>query len=202
MRLSMAFITLLCMQASAFCADLSVWDAAYDAQAHTRYIPVQLWTGGNWDGSRELQMQAADLYFGKRKHISGPILYTRPGETTPIQVYERTNGGKTQMFALSSKGDGLGRVYDSRYGRNCIDEVKMPLGLWREGETRTIEIDCNDGAKHRSIVLTIENLDFTFQGIAHSLQFHWLVDGGSEKATDMHYTYSPGKGLVDEHGNE
>jgi len=30
----------------------------------------------------------------------------------------------------------------------------------------------------------------------HSLQFHWVVDGGRGSSMDMHYIYSPGTGLV------
>jgi hypothetical protein len=36
----------------------------------------------------------------------------------------------------------------------------------------------------------------THYGIPHSLQFHWVVDGGKARGTNMHYIYSPGKGLV------
>ena len=179
-------------------AELSPWAASYDPVAKTRYIPVELWTGAEWDGSRELKMAPADLAFGKRseKRISGPLAWKRPGTGETIQVYERDNRGKKQLFALSSRGDGLGRVFDSRYGRDCIDEVKFPLGVWKDSETRTFEVSCNNGALRRTIKMTIEKLDFVFAGVPHSLQFHWVVDGGKGRGTDMHYVYSPGRGLV------
>lgn len=179
-------------------ADLSKWAASYDPATKTRFIPVELWTGGEWDGNRELRMTPANLYFGKRgeKHIIGPVAWTKPGTGEAIQAYERYNKGKKQVFVLSSRGDGLGRVFDSRYARDCVDEVKFPLGLWREGETRVFDVSCDSGRLRRKIELTIKKLDFEHEGAPHSLQFHWVVDGGKKYETDMHYTYSPGRGLV------
>ena len=168
-----------------------------------RFIPVELWTGGNWDGKHELRMAPINQGFGHRedKRIVGPVPYVRPGAKEPIQVYERWNRGKKQLFALSSRGDGLGRVYDSRYERNCTDEVKFPLGVWKQGETRRFVISC-EGGKSRHLEVTIEKIDFVHAGVPHSLQFHWLMDGGRGRGTDMRYVYSPGLGLVDVRGNE
>lgn len=178
--------------------DLSHWAASYDPATKTRFIPVELWTGAEWDGSRELRMTPAHLSFGRRgeKSVSGPMAWKRPGSGEALQVYERNNGGKKQLFAMSSRRDGLGRVFDSRYGRDCVDEVKFPLGVWKENETRTFDVSCNNGALRRKIRVTIEKLDFTHEGVPHSLQFHWVVDGGRGRGTDMHYIYSPGRGLA------
>lgn len=179
-------------------ADLSKWAATYDPTTKTRFIPIELWTGGEWDGTRELRMTPANLSFGKRgeKRITGPVAWTRPGTAEAMQVYERNNKGKKQLFALSSRGDGLGRVFDSRYERDCVDEVKFPLGLWKDGETRVFDVSCNNGKLRRKIELTIEKIDFAYDGVPHSLQFHWVVDGGKGRGTDMHYIYSPGRGLA------
>jgi hypothetical protein len=185
-------------------ADADVWADSYDRTAGVRFIPVELWTGGAWDGSRVIAAKEADLRFGDRgqKSIAGPRPFVRPGTGETVSVYERVNGGKSQLFTITTRGDGIGRVYDSRYGRDCRDEVKFPLGLWHLGERRHFDIDCNGGALRRSIEVTIEQLDFTYRGIAHSLQFHWLADGGKSPGTDMHYVYSPSRGLVSEYGNE
>jgi hypothetical protein len=179
-------------------ADLSKWAASYDPATTTRFIPVELWTGAEWDGTREIRMTPANLVFGKRgeKRITGPIAWTSPGGGAAIQVYERRNKDKTQLFALSSRGDGLGRVFDSRYARGCVDEVKFPLGVWKQGEARVFTLSCNNGALRRTIELTIEKIDFVYNGVPHSLQFHWVVDGGRGRDTDMRYIYSPGRGLV------
>jgi hypothetical protein len=183
---------------TAHAADLSNWAASYDPSTKTRFIPLELWTGGEWNGSRELRMTSANLSFGKRgeKRIVGPVAWKRPGSGETMQVYERDNRGKKQLFALSSRSDGLGRVFDSRYARDCVDEVKFPLGLWKEGETRVFDVSCNNGNLRRKIELTIEKADFSYEGVPHSLQFHWVVDGGRGRGTDMRYVYSPGRGLA------
>ena len=179
-------------------AEPNPWDASFDSASGRRFLPIELWTGGNWDGLHQLRMTPAKLYFGKRneKSIVGPMPWTRPSSGESLQVYERQNKGKKQLFALSSRGDGLGRVFDSRYGRDCKDEVKFPLGYWAAGEVRTFDVSCNEGKLMRKITLTIEKLDFVYEGVPHSLEFHWVVDDGKEPGTDMHYTYSPGRGLV------
>ncbi len=196
-RLSFLFIAALLVMTSAHAAEPSKWAAGYDAATKTRFIPIELWTGGEWDGSRELKLTPANLSFGGgAKRITGPVPWTRPSTGETVQVYERNNKGKKQLFTLSSRGDGLGRVFDSRYARDCVDEVKFPLGLWKEEETRVFDLSCNDGKLRRKITLTIEKLDFSHDGAPHSLQFHWVVDDGKRPGTDMHYTYSPGRGLV------
>jgi hypothetical protein len=179
-------------------ADRSPWAASYHPATKTRYIPIELWTGQPWDGNRQLRRTAARLSFGARGHkaITGPVRWTRPGTGETMYVYERRSGDKKQLFAVSSRGDGLGRVFDSRYGRDCVDEVKFPLGLWKQGESRLFPVTCNGGKLRRTIRLTIVQLDFASGGVAHSLQFHWVVDDGKQPGTDMVYTYSPGKGLV------
>ena len=195
-RLALAFSLALCMPSQA--ADMAPWAAGYDAASRTRFIPVELWTGAEWSGKQELRLERTNLVFGKKseKRITGPVAWTRPGTGEVLQVYERVNRGKKQLFALSSRDDGLGRVYDSRYERDCVDEVKFPLGLWKEGEKRVFEVSCNGGRMRRKIELTIEQLDFVHEGVPHSLQFHWVVDGGKGRGTNMRYIYSPGKGLV------
>ncbi len=117
-------------------------------------------------------------------------------------VYKRINGSKEQLFTISSRLDGIGRVYDSRYGRDCVDEVKFPLGLWHQAESRLFDVPCNGGANHREIRVTIEKLDFAYNGVPHTLQFHWQILNESGPATNMHYTYQPGAGLLGEWGNE
>ena len=179
-------------------ADMATWAASYDSNTKTRFIPIELWTGGERDGTRELRMIPANLSFGKRseKRITGPVVWTKPGTAEAMQIYERHNQGKKQLFALSSRGDGLGRVFDSRYGRDCVDEVKFPLGLWKDGETRVFDVSCNNGTLRRQIELTIEKINFVYDRVPHSLQFHWVVDGGRGPGTDMRYIYSPGRGLA------
>ncbi len=169
------------------------------AETATRFIPVELWTGGPWNPDPAIRLPTVDVTFGRRddKRIRGPLDWTRPGSGERLQVYERSNKGKVQLFTLRRDGQGLGRVADSRYDRNCTDAIKFPLGVWKQGETRRFTVSCNGGKLVRDIVLTILDLDFEHRGVAGSLRFRWIADGGTRPGTDMTYTYSPGKGLVD-----
>ena len=128
--------------------------------------------------------------------------WSPPDGGEPILVYERVHLGKRQLFALAPDGTGLGRVYDSRYPRYCPGEVKFPLGDWRQGEVRDYTLSCDGGRSTRTLKVTIEAIDFTYATAAHSLRFHWLMDEGRGRGTDMRYIYSPRQGLVDVKGNE
>ncbi len=177
------------------------WDDAYDKAAKQRFIPIELWTGGDWNGARDLAMPPADLKFGDRldKEISGPKPWADPINAKTYQVYQRLNKGKVQLFTLRADKIGLGRVFDSRGSRVCQPGFKFPLGLWKEGESRTVELDCwkKDGTKYRRVMtITIEEIDFVHAGRAHSLRYHWVADGGNGSGLNNAYTYSPGRGNV------
>src|SRR3954467_969426 len=153
--------------------DWSAWQRAYDPATRTRFIPVELWTGSPWDGAREIRMAPAALLFGARgdKTTNGPISWNGH------EVYERVNRDKRQLFALRADGTGLGRVYDSRYTtRGCTGEVKFPLGLWKQGEVREYQVPCARGAQ--PLKVTIDETDFVYQGVPHSLRSTSLLNRG------------------------
>lgn len=177
--------------------DWSAWQRAYDPATRTRFIPVELWTGAPWDGTQEIRMAPAALEFGRRgdKSIKGPTIWNG------IHVYERLNRDKLQRFAIRDDRTGLGRVFDSRYPQlGCRGEVKFPLDRWKQGEVREYQLDCARGT--RPLKVTIEEIDFVYGGVPHSLRFHWLFMEGRGRGTDMRYVYSPLRGLVDVQGNE
>ena len=117
------------------------------------------------------------------------------------RVYERLNRDKLQRFPIRDDRTGLGRVFDSRYPQlGCRGEVKFPLGHWKQGEVREYQLDCARGK--RPLKVTIEEIDFVYGGVPHSLRFHWLLMEGRGRGTDMRYVYSPLRGLVDVQGNE
>ncbi|NKB21843.1 MAG: hypothetical protein GKS01_15225 [Alphaproteobacteria bacterium] len=176
--------------------DYAVWEKSYDKDGQ-RYIPVALWNGGPWDGRHMITLPTVDLTFGRRdnKRIVGPRSWTHKVSGKEYRIYERHNRSKVQYFTVNRKKDGLGRVYDNRYPRYCPDEVKFPLGWWKQGEKRVYDIDC-DGRK-RHIEVTITKLNFTYDDIPHSLEIHWKLGDGSKRGGNNVYTYSPGKGLVD-----
>jgi hypothetical protein len=101
-------------------ADQSPWASSIDPASKARFIPVELWTGAEWDGRKELKMSNAELRFGERlnKDIKGPMEWKHPMTGETLVVYERINqerdGIKSQLFAMNEEKTGLGRVYDSR----------------------------------------------------------------------------------------
>jgi hypothetical protein len=199
---SLALIVLLVAVSSG--ADSPRWAAADTPGESWRFIPVELWTGAEWDGSHVIRMSKADRSFGERgdKNIIGPFEWIRPTTDEKLLVYERTNRDKRQLFTITSDRTGLGRVYDSRYDRDCVNEVKFPLGYWKHNEMRVYEVKCRGLKRSRRLKIAIRELNFVYKGVPHSLRFHWLIDEGRGKGTDMIYTYSPGRGLVDIVGNE
>jgi len=200
MRAKGALLTAVCLALTgvARAEDWSPWQRAYDPATRTRFIPVELWTGTDWDGTQEIRMVPAALQFGPRgdKSIKGPTTWNG------IEVYERLNRGKLQLFAIRDDRTGLGRVFDSRYpDLGCQGEVKFPLGRWKQGEVREYYLNCGRG-RPRPLKVTIEDIDFVYDGVPHSLRFHWLLMEGRGRGTDMRYVYSPLRGLVYVQGNE
>lgn len=194
---SFPLLCVLLVAGAARADDGSAWQRSYDPATRTRFIPVELWTGAPWDGTREIRMAPAALEFGRRgdKSIKGPTTWNG------MQVYERVNRDKLQRFTIRDDRTGLGRVFDSRRPQfACHGEVKFPLGDWKQGEVREYQLDCA-GAK-RSLKVTIEEIDFVHDGVPHSLRFHWLFMDGRGRGTDMRYVYSPLRGLVAVQGNE
>ncbi|HEY6201046.1 MAG TPA: hypothetical protein VI231_20765 [Candidatus Binatia bacterium] len=186
----------------------TVWDKSYDAALKERFIPIELWTGAEWDGARELKMTLADIRFGDRaqKEIKGPVEWKHPNTGETILVYERTNqeksGVKVEFFAMNEAKNGLGRVYDSRATlgtRTFTGGLKFPLGYWKQGETRKFSEKRYGDSKIETRIesITIIKLDFTYNGAPHCLEFEWLYRDGAGKTVDHQtYTYCPNQAMV------
>ena len=190
-------------------ADQSPWDSSIDAVTKARFIPVELWTGMEWDGRRELKMSNAETRFGDRlnKDINGPSEWKHPVTGATLLVYERTNqerdGVKSQLFAMNEEKTGLGRVYDSRteFGvRTFSGGLKFPLGYWKQGETKQVVETRYEGSRIDSRIesITVKQLDFTYQGSPHCLEFEWVYKESRRAKIIDHqtYTYCPNKGMV------
>jgi hypothetical protein len=189
--------------------DQSPWASSIDSASKARFIPVELWTGAEWDGRKELKMSNAELRFGERlnKDIKGPMEWKHPVTGETLVVYERINqeraGIKSQLFAMNEEKTGLGRVYDSRteFGvRTFSGGLKFPLGYWQQGETKRVVETRYEGSRVDSRIeaITIKQLDFTYQGSPHCLEFEWVYkESRREKIIDHQtYTYCPNKGMV------
>ena len=164
-----------------------------------RFIPLELFTGGDIREDKEIKFTNANLVFGekKRKKIVGPEDWKNPQTGETIKVYKRTrkgqNGLKTQLFTVTNDGQCIGRVWDSRRGGRVIKNgCKFPLGVWKEGETRSFE--GTSGGKPRKIELTILKLG---KKQKDKVKFNWkLYDGSGKLMDDNDYTFSPGKAMT------
>ena len=90
------------------------------SSANERFIPLELFTGGEIRNDTEIKFTNADTTFGekRRKKIVGPIDWRAPGSKEIIKVYKRTLKNregrvrKTQLFTVTNDGQCMGRVYD------------------------------------------------------------------------------------------
>jgi len=164
-----------------------------------RFIPLELFTGGEIREDKEIKFTNANLVFGekKRKKIVGPENWKNPQTGETVKVYKRTRKGqsglKTQLFTVTNDGQCIGRVWDSRRGGRVIQNgCKFPLGVWKEGETRSFE--GSSGGKSRKIELTILKLG---KKQKDKVKFNWkLYDGSGKLMDDNDYTFSPGKAMT------
>lgn len=172
----------------------SGWDQAVNLEAGTRFIPLELWTGKAWKGELVIKEHHANVVFGfnNMKSIVGPTDWYNPRTGEYDTVYRRWHRGfkpeRLQIYRVNDMQDGIGRVYDSQGGRFLNEASHFPLGLWREGESRSYADD------YKTTII-IEKLDFVFRGVPHSLQYRWKI--GDCAGCDVSYVYSPGQGLVD-----
>ncbi len=168
--------------------------------ANERFIPLELFTGGEIREDTEIKFTKANKIFGekKRKKIVGPEHWKNPQTGELIKVYKRTREGqsglKTQLFTVTNDGQCIGRVWDSRRGGRVIENgCKFPLGVWKEGETRSFK--GSSGGKPRKIELTILKLG---KKTKSSIKFNWKLYNLSsgELMDDNDYTFSPGKAMT------
>jgi len=169
------------------------------SQASERFIPLELFTGGEIRNDTEIKFTEANLVFGdkKRKKIIGPENWKHPYKGETIKIYKRTrksqSGLKTQLFTITNDGQCIGRVWDSRRGGKVIENgCKFPLGLWKKGETRTFL--GSSGGKPRKIELKILKLG---KKINSGVKFNWkLYDGLGKLMDNNDYTFKPGKAMT------
>ena len=167
--------------------------------ASERFIPLEIFTGGEIRDDTEIKFTKANLVFGekKRKKIVGPEDWKNPQTGKLIKVYKRTRKGqsgvKTQLFTVTNDGQCIGRVWDSRRGgRIIVNGCKFPLGVWKEGEKRTFK--GSSGGKTRKIELTILKLG---KKQKDKVKFNWILyDGAGKLMDDNDYTFSAGKAMT------
>jgi len=184
-------------------------DKADQASGNVRFIPVELFTGAEWDGTHQLTFKevststsacAADI--GKHcttYKITGPFKTERNDTKIEwagdeVSYYLRTfrtrNRGEVEsFFTINNSRDGLVRIYDKRkqWGARAYSGLgsKFPLGSWKQGEVRTYP-------SRRATRIEIVELD----GPNHCLTFRWTVGKAPfSRNSDNNYTFCPGVGL-------
>ena len=171
-----------------------------NAYANERFIPLELFTGGEIREDTEIKFTEANTTFGekRRKKIVGPEDWKNPFTKEIIKVYKRTRKNrsgkiKTQLFTVTNDGQCIGRVYDSRGGRYIKNGCKFPLGVWKKGETRTFS--STSGGRSRTIELTILKLG---KKPKSCVKFRWKYfdSTNGSKLGDNDYTFCPKKAMT------
>ncbi|NQZ08659.1 MAG: SAM-dependent chlorinase/fluorinase [Algicola sp.] len=205
-------VTFLCVSISG-CARLTTqekvsWDNAYDSSTKERFIPVELFTGLEWDGKHELILKevstTACASVSGRQRPCDNIYVTGPFKTAinntsiewagnEVSYYRRTfsvRGGQVEsFFTINNSRDGLVRIYDKRkkWGARTYNGLgsKFPLGYWKQGEVRSY-------ASRRPTSIEIIELD----GPNHCLTFRWIIGVGKGRNSDNNYTFCPDRGFT------
>ena len=172
--------------------------------ANERFIPLELFTGGEIRDDIDIKFTPADKVFGKkkRKKIVGPLDWRAPGSEEIIKVYKRTKKNregrvrKSQYFTITNDGQCMGRVYDQRRsGTKYIKNgCKFPLGFWKKNETRTFSV--TDGGRSRTVELKILQLG---KKPTDCVKFNWkLFDAATgQKYGDNDYKFCKGRAMTD-----
>jgi|GEM_PF-999757 len=184
------------------------WDKAYNSSTKERFIPIELFTGGTWNGEHELRLNkvstiACASVSGKQRpcdniYLTGPfkteVNNTKIGWAgNELSYYRRTfsvRGGEVEsFFTINNSRDGLVRIYDKRkqWGARTYNGLgsKFPLGYWKQGEVRTYD-------SNRPTSIEIIELD----GPNHCLTFRWKIGLGKGRNSDNNYTFCPDSGFT------
>jgi hypothetical protein len=187
-----------------------VWNAATDRSTASRFIPMQLIVPGVWDGAMRIELPTAEAFDAEGTVWRGPYEWRHPYTGVMLKVYERRRttrreGAVEQRMSVRADEAAIGRVSDSRFGGLvCDQEAKFPLGMWKQGEVRTFDYVCSalrNGqpvSRRRTARITIEEIDYDYNNIPHSLRFAWrFSDRDTGEVLDHRtYIFSPGRGLV------
>ena len=176
--------------------------------ANERFIPVELWSGGEITGAQEITFPETNFNFGykKRYSIRGPINWENPRTGEIVQVYDRSRYskkmGKTvkQLWAVTNNNQCLGRVFDNRRNKIIANGCKFPIGNWKEGEIRSFTSDYYDkergNYKRMKIIKIMDIGDNKFS----CLKFSWTMKQDESVIDENVYEYCHQKGLVKVNG--
>ena len=180
------------------------------SSANERFIPIELWLGVKITGSNDITFPKTNFSFGyKERHsIQGPINWknSRTGKT--IRVYDRSRysrkAGKVvkQLWTVTNNNQCLGRVFDNRRNKFIKNGCKFPLGIWKEGESRSFTSDNYD--RRRGNYQRVQTIKILRLGKDEKscLKFRWIMTERGRKIDDNTYEYCHKEGLVRLNGKE
>lgn len=183
------------------------WNDAYNAETKQRFIPVELFTGVEWDGKHQLNLNEATKtacykLVGRnrpcdRVELSGPFLTETnetqiewAGDKVPyyLRTFQTRRGQVESHFTINNSRDGMVRIFDKRkqWGERTYNGLgsKFPLGYWKEGEVRTYQ------SKRPTRIEILE-----LNGPDNCLTFRWVIGDGQRKNQDNNYTFCPNRGF-------
>ena len=174
------------------------------------FIPVELWLGENITGSEKIIFPEVNFKFGykERHRIKGPTIWENSKTNQNIKVYVRSRYSKkedkeiSQLWTVTNNNQCLGRVFDNRGNRFIENGCKFPIGLWKQGESRSFTsnyFDEKKGNYKRIKTITILNLE---KNNKSCLKFNWKSSQKGTVIDENIYEYCPRKGLVKVNGKE
>ena len=193
----------------------NVWKKSI--KGDSRFIPVQLWNGSEWDGNQVLSMEEGrDKIFNHTntrghtytKEVSKALQWFHPRMNRSFLVYKRISPktpkveAKTQLFTLTDDLQGIGRLFDTREGNYyAYNEIKFPLGWWKKGEEKTFKHPrwYQGDTKPREFTSTIKilEIDFSYNNVPHSLKYELVIHDENHKIITRNiYIYSPNQANV------
>ncbi len=172
----------------------AVWESSIvkddNGNVLKRFIPVELFTGADWDGKQEITMNTpVDIWQNRSRsmHVQAPVSGKSGSKVIVRERQSRREGRIYQEFYINQNQDGLEMTYQERRGRITRVSVtvnKFPLGWWKPGESR---IYCDEGNTQLTIVDLVV-------GSSYGIKFHWKTrwNEGGESV----YEFAPNRGLV------
>jgi len=204
-RFRLMFLS-LCAVACSVSANSDIKTTSSDERTE-RFIPVELFTGAEWDGRHLLTMKEVSTstcasYNGRDCDVFNIVGPFRTAEFKTkiewagdqVSYYRRTftipnRGDVISYFTINNSRDGLVRVFDKRkqWGERTYDGLgsKFPLGNWKQGEVRSYP------SKRPTKIEIVE-----LYGKNDCLTFRWTIGDGSKRNSDNIYTFCPNVGLT------
>ena len=118
------------------------------SQENERFIPLELFTGGEIRDDTEIKFTKANLVFGekKRKKIVGPEDWKNPNTGEIIKVYKRTrksqSGVKTQLFTVTNNGQSSWTINGT--DRNGNVSGNNPTLNFQDGDVAQFAVTTDD----------------------------------------------------------